>query len=930
DAKRAELAKALDDLHDALVEPEIVARLHTSVDQFEQNADRLAESIARRLEATQKRKDLMVGALAANRALREQLAPIVDDAGFNLIDGLESIASDRQRDSQPRSLAGVSARQAIDLQALADLRAEANRVIGLLTEVSLTPSANQLTPLRDQFSAGADRAREAVASLRDPEVSNRLASALEKLLDYGAEGDGIFDARRIELGLEGEGAALIASNQERQVKLAADVQRVVDAIMVKTSLDVARSRAAIINSQSLLVVIVAVSVTLAIALAWIYVGHGLLRRLAQLGDAILSLAAGNLEVAIPHEGADELGRMANAIEVFKRHAIEARELELDKERGRIADLKRREASFRLLFEGNPVPMWVFDLATLQFLSVNDAAVAHYGYSRERFLAMTLLDIMPDGDRQRLAAQAAARGAARLSEENWRHIKADGLIIDVAVYPRELAYEGRAAALAAVIDITERKQAEARVAHMAHHDPLTDLANRVLFREKLNEALARMNRRKNRVAVLCLDLDRFKDVNDTMGHSAGDELLIAVADRLRASVRTTDTPSRFGGDEFAIVQDDVADADEISALATRLLEQINRPYRLEGREVVVSASIGVSIAPDDSTDADTLLKNADIALYRAKAEGRSSFRFFDAAADTRLRERRDLEVALRNAFVRGELQLHYQPLVDLQTNEITGFEALLRWTHPRLGAIPPSQFIPLAEETGLICRLGEWVLHEACKEAATWPTDLTVAINLSPTQFADGRLVPGVINALAASRLAARRLELEITGLVFAREPDNNLATLRQLHDLGVRISLDDFGAGSSSLEILHSFPFDKVKIDRSFVNEISGNADSRAVVRAVVEVASGLRMVTTAEGVESPDQIERLRAEGCVEAQGFIFSQPMQSTKIRDFLAEHRRLFGSALESRSTFRALLVEAGLEKAAKEIVDRPFDRRRVSVR
>jgi diguanylate cyclase (GGDEF)-like protein/PAS domain S-box-containing protein len=925
-AKRAELTTALEDLSDVPIEAEVMARLQTSVDQFDQNADRLAESIARRLEATKKRKDLMVGALQANRLLREQLAPIVDDAGFNLISSLEAFRSeDYEHDARAHSQANVSARQAVDLQALADLRAEANRVIGVLTEVSLTPRANLLAPLRDQFAASAERAREAVLGLSNSEISNPLSSALEKLLDYGAEGAGVFDARRVELDLGGEGASLIAANQIRQATLATDVQRVVDTVMINTSLDVARSRAAIIDSQSLLVVIVAVSVLLAIALAWIYVGHGLLRRLARLSDAILALADGDLEVVIPHEGADELSRMANAIEVFKQHAIEARDLEMDKERGRIADLQRREASFRLLFESNPVPMWVFDIATLQFLSVNDAAVAHYGYPRDRFLAMTLFDIMPDEDRRRLTLQGRARESARLGEENWRHIKADGFVIDVAVYPRELAYEGRAAALTAIIDVTERKEAEARIAHMAHHDPLTDLANRVLFREKLNEALTRMRRRKNRVAVLCIDLDRFKDVNDTMGHSGGDELLIAVADRLRTCVRASDTASRFGGDEFAIVQDDVADTKEVAALANRLLERINRPYRLAAGEVVVSTSIGVSIAPDDSIDADTLLKNADIALYRAKADGRSNFRFFDAAADTRIRERRDLEVALRNALVRGELQLCYQPLVDLQTNEITGFEALVCWTHAKHGAIAPSQFIPLAEETGLIGKLGEWVLHEACKEAATWPTDLTVAINLSPVQFAAGKLVPIVINALASSRLAARRLELEINESVLLQENDNDLATLRQLHVLGARISLGDFGAGYSSRSNLRGVPFDKVKIDRSFVNAISENPDCRTIVRALVELASGLRMVTTAEGVESPDQLERRRAESGAQPRGSIFSQPMHSSKIRDFLAEHRRLCGSAAESRSAFRALLIEAGLEKEARETVP---GRRRVA--
>ncbi|HLW92211.1 MAG TPA: EAL domain-containing protein [Roseiarcus sp.] len=924
--KRDELSKALEDLSGAPIDADTMASLKSSVREFDQNADRLGQSIAQRIEATQGRKALVVGALAANRSLREQLAPVIDDAGFALIGGLEQVSEGRGSEADARAQSKTAVRQAVDLQALVDLRAEANRMIGVITEVSLTPRADQLPPLGDEFAASAGRARAAVINLSNQEISQRLRAALEKLLAYGDGGDGIFEARKSELSDEDEGAALVAANGKRQETLAADVQRVVDAVILNTSLDVARSRAAIINSQSLLVVIVAVSVLLAVALAWIYVGHGLLRRLVGLSDAILALADGDLDVAIPHESADELSRMANAIEVFKQHAIQARDFEVDKERGRIADLKRREASFRLLFESNPVPMWVFDLETFQFLSVNDAAIAHYGYARDRFLAMSIFDIMPPEDRERLALQARTPGRSKFSEGHWRHVKADGSAIDVLVYPQELTYEGSAAALTAVIDVTESKQAEARIAHMAHHDALTDLANRTLFRERLNQALARMVRRKNKAAVLCIDLDRFKDVNDTMGHSAGDELLVAVADRLRACVRTTDTVSRFGGDEFAIVQDDIADVSEVTVLARRLLEQVNRPYRLEGREVTVSTSIGISVAPDDSMDADILLKSADVALYRAKAGGRSNFCFFEAETDARLRERRDLQVALRNALGKGELALHYQPLVDLQTNEVTGFEALLRWTNPQYGSIPPAEFIPLAEESGLIAALGEWVLQEACREAVTWPTDLTVAINLSPVQFVGGKLVPVVINALASSGLAARRLELEITESVLLQENEHNIATLRQLHDLGARISLDDFGTGYSSLGYLRSFPFDKIKIDRSFINEIGDSAECRTIVRAIVELASGLRMVTTAEGVESVDQLERLRAEGCTEAQGYVFSQPMQSFKIREFLAEHRRLYGSPTETWSSFRKLLVEAGLERAARDFaVHAPASRR-----
>jgi diguanylate cyclase (GGDEF)-like protein/PAS domain S-box-containing protein len=924
--KRAELAVTLNRLRGARLDEQVMARLKISVDESEQNADALAAAIANKLAAAKRRQALGMGALAANRTLREQLAPIVDDAGFDLLSGLEALAEDHEHDARPHALSSVSARQAADLQALADLRAEANRVIGILTEVSLTPRIDQLPPLRDQFAASVDRSREAAAALSDSEVSNRLSGALEKLLDFGAEGEGIFDARRDELALAAEVARLVVAGQQRQAALAEDVQRVVDTVMSKTTLDVASSRAAIINSQSLLVVLIATSVLLATTLAWIYVGHGLLRRLAELGDSILALAGGDLEVAIPHEGADELSRMANAVEVFKQHAIQARELESDKERGRIADLRRREASFRLLFESNPVPMWLFDQKTLRFLSVNKAAIAHYGYASEQFLAMSVVDVIAPADRERFAKQAGDSGA--LGEQHWRQVKASGALIDVVVYSQDLEYEGVAAALAANIDVTERKLAEARVAHMAHHDPLTDLANRVLFRERLNAALSRIERTKGIVAVLCIDLDRFKEVNDTLGHPVGDALLSSVAERLKACVRSSDTVSRFGGDEFAIVQDGASDPKEVGALAARLLERINRPYRLDGRDVVVSASIGVAIAPNDALDSDALLKHADIALYRAKADGRSNFRFFEAEMDLRLQSRRDLETALRSALANNELELHYQPLVDLHTNEVTGFEALLRWNHPERGAVSPSEFIPIAEESGLIGALGEWVLHEACTEAATWPTDLTVAINLSPIQFSSGNLVAIIINALGASGLSARRLELEITESVLLHENEHNLTALRQLHDIGARISLDDFGTGYSSLSYLRSFPFDKIKIDRSFVNEIGENADCRTIVRAIAELASGLRMVTTAEGVESFDQLERVRAEGCIEAQGFIFSQPMQSSKIREFLAEHQRLYGVSVEKWSSFRNLLIEAGLEKAARDFSESPLEWRRVA--
>jgi diguanylate cyclase (GGDEF)-like protein/PAS domain S-box-containing protein len=925
--KRVELAASMKALKDAAIAPDIMTRLQASVDQFEIGADHLGFSIARRLEATKKRRALMTGALAAHRALSEELTPIADAAGADLIADLEQIADDQENAAQRQALSEGSLRQTIDLQALADMRAESNRVIGVLTEVALTPRADLLPSLGDQFAASAGRARAAALRLNDADVSSRLSAALEKLLDYGAIGEGIFDVRKNELDIDAEDSRLVSANLEGESRLGADVQVVVDTVIRDATRDVAASRAAMANSQSLLVVLIATSVMMAAALAWLYVGRGVLRRLAGLNEAILALAGGDLAVAIPHEGSDELTRMAQAIEVFKQHAIQARELEIDKERGHIAELRRKEASFRLLFESNPVPMWVFDQESFDFLSVNDAAVAHYGYAPERFLGMTVLDVVAEADRDRFLERA--RGRTRgLGEQHWSHLKSDGRQIEVVVYAQELEYEGRRAALAANIDATERKQAEARIAHLAHHDPLTDLANRVLFRDRLAGALQRMAGQRTLVAVLCIDLDRFKEVNDTMGHPVGDALLTAVAERLRGCVRACDTVSRFGGDEFAIIQDAIVDPKETMALAARLLQQINRPYRLEGRDVVVSASIGVSVAPNDSSNGDILLKNADIALYRAKADGRSNYRFFEVEMDSRIKARRDLELALRGALANDELRLNYQPLVDLHTNEVTGFEALLRWTHPQRGPISPAEFIPLAEESGLITSLGEWVLHEACAEAATWPTDLTVAINLSSVQFSSGNLLAVVINALGSSGLAARRLELEITESVLLQENDQNLSTLKQLHGLGVRISLDDFGTGYSSLSYLRSFPFDKIKIDRSFVNEISDNSDCRMIVRAIADLASGLRMVTTAEGVESLDQLERLRAEGCIEAQGFVFSQPMEGAKVRAYLAEHRRLYGASVDSRASFRSLLVEAGLEKAARNFSDLPQEARRAA--
>ena len=434
------------------------------------------------------------------------------------------------------------------------------------------------------------------------------------------------------------------------------------------------------------------------------------------------------------------------------------------------------------------------------------------------------------------------------------------------------------------DITERQRAEARIAHMARHDGLTDLPNRTLLRERLEYELKR-SKRGQCLAVLCLDLDHFKSVNDTLGHPIGDELLKVVAERLRRCTREHDTIARLGGDEFAIIMTAMDQPTDAAALARRIRDSITKPYELDGHQIVADISIGISVAPLDATEPDQLLKNADMALYGAKADGRGAYRFFEPEMDAKMQQRRELELDLRKALVNGEFELYYQPLVDLQSNEINGFEALLRWNHPMRGLISPAAFVPIAEETGLIIPLGEWVLRRACEETAHWPGDLKVAVNLSPSQLKSRNLVQVVMSALANSGMAATRLQLEITESVLMQNTFSTLATLHQLRELGVQIAMDDFGTGYSSLSYLRSFPFDKIKIDRSFVLDGITGQQGEAIIRTIAELGSTLGIQTTAEGIETAEQLELVRRAGCTEGQGYLIGRPCAGAQVHDFIA---------------------------------------------
>jgi diguanylate cyclase (GGDEF)-like protein len=550
----------------------------------------------------------------------------------------------------------------------------------------------------------------------------------------------------------------------------------------------------------------------------------------------------------------------------------------------INSLKQRSsAQLSAALEGMPQGLSMFD-AERQLIVCNTNYAAMYGLRSEHTEPGTPL--------RTILEHRVATGTSPVNVENFvEQVMASAARPTLGVAEQHL-HDGRIISVISAplstgggvtihMDVTEKRNSEKQIAFLAHHDALTGLANRLQLRDHIGRSL----QRGERFSVLCLDLDYFKGINDTLGHSVGDALLCAVAKRVRELVRADDLVSRTGGDEFAIVQpgseQPVATATE---LATRIVEALSVPFDISDHQVVVGVSVGIAIAPNDGTDADQLLKNADMALYRAKDAGRAGFHFFEPAMDAKAQARRVLELDLRKAITAGEFEVFYQPIVNLAENRISGFEALLRWNHPVRGRVQPNEFIPLAEETGLIVPIGEWVIRQACAQAMTWPSDLQVAVNASPVQFRHKGLVSAVMSALAASGLRPDRLELEITETVLMHNNEATLAILHQLRGLGVRISMDDFGTGYSSLSYLRSFPFDKIKIDQSFIRDLAAKPDSIAIIRAVAGLGHSFGMTTTAEGVETQEQLDQMRAEGCTEVQGYFYSKPLAARDIPPLL----------------------------------------------
>lgn len=670
----------------------------------------------------------------------------------------------------------------------------------------------------------------------------------------------------------------------------------------------------------------------------------------------------------------------------------------------------REGSFRLLFDNNPVSMWVFDVETFRFLAVNDAAIVQYGYEREEFLKLSVLDIRPVEDREHFGNYVKSMSTKDSGRSIRRHLRADGSVIEVLGYSHPLSYDGKEARLVAGVDVTDQRTAEAdlrrtqkfldtvienvplpiivkqvpagtidandcnvtlvnratealfgvmrddwigksvrdvcqdefgnlaaeydkralaldgplvsgdhaistrsgagklvtsqrvairndegtpeylvvlledvterrgaenRIAYMAHHDRLTDLANRSAFDERFAATIARAAEQGTHVAVMCLDLDGFKEINDLHGHSTGDQVLREVAARLSLTAAGAFV-ARFGGDEFMLITADDVDGSISGALASQLLAAIAEKIEVDGHTLHVGSSIGIAVYPKHGADTKSLLANADLALYRAKGHERGTAQYFNSEMDVQVRERRAMQEDLRQAISSGEFSLHYQPQVTMN-REITGYEALARWNSPKYGNVSPGVFIPLAEESGLIVQLGEWILGEACREAASWPEPKKIAVNISPRQFQQGDLPEVVLSTLYRTGLAPSLLELEITEGVLIDDFARAVSILQQLKALGVDIALDDFGTGYSSLSYLHSFSFDKIKIDRAFVMDLECNRHSMAIVRAVIGLGRSLSIPILAEGVETEEQLSLLGREGCDAVQGYLTGRPQSA-----------------------------------------------------
>ena len=547
----------------------------------------------------------------------------------------------------------------------------------------------------------------------------------------------------------------------------------------------------------------------------------------------------------------------------------------------ITEMREREETLSAIFEANPVPLLLYDPVSELVRAGNEAACAHFGYSARDFATMPAEQLF-EAD-EWAEARPALRRSSSGKDRFWRQCAADGSRRDSVLFTSAVRIRGRDGIVISVFDVTEQRQIEARMAYLARHDELTGLTNRAHCREQLHD-LVNENARSS-VTVALVDLDHFKVVNDTYGHQVGDVLLAEAAQRMAAELPRAATLSRIGGDEFALVFRK-SSATTVEMVSKGIIAALSEPFFVGDHRLHIGATVGAATAPFDCGDPETLMRYADLALYAAKAERRGSFRRFELAMDAAAQARSRLEADFRDAVREGALEVHYQPMINLASGDIEGYEALLRWNHPTHGAIPPDVFVPLAEDMGLIDTVGAQVLHRACRDAMGWPEALTLSVNVSPLQFRNGGLLNTVLQALSASRLPAERLELEITEAVLMDRTSRTEATIRSLRALGVGLSMDDFGTGYSSLSYLLSYPFTKIKIDRSFVLSLGAEENSRAVVRAVVGLGQSLGMTVTAEGIEDETVRDYLREVGCFQGQGYLFGKARPDAELQHGMIE--------------------------------------------
>jgi diguanylate cyclase (GGDEF)-like protein/PAS domain S-box-containing protein len=870
---------------------ELVVQLTGYAAQMRRQLDALAAIVDRRLYLKAALEQQMAGITVAQHDIAQSLAPLLDDAAFNLTMELSQDRSDGASDHVNHLVPGRGA-ELLAVEDLYEIRAESNRLTGLLTAAAIVPNEDILTPMRDSATAASEQITRASVRLSQLADSIRLRASLVALQAHMARNQTVFDLRGRELHVVAKAEAALATNRVLAEKLNAVAQQVVQDEEADARKAAAKSYAEIRLAQRLLAGIVSFSLIVAIMITWRYVGRKVVRRLSGLASVMHNLAEGNTDIVIPgREERDEIGAMAVALDVFRSHVIENRRLMAERDQQRqqaeenrraaliVAHATQETARLRQLSDSTFEGLLIHRDGTV--LDANTAFCGMTGYNLSQVRGQPLA-------RFATTWTDALDGPAYADGAQMREIMVtmgNGETLPVEVRSRDIDYAGSPARVTALRDIRERRAAEDRIRFLAHHDALTGLANRFQLNDIATREVAAARRSGKTLAVLCMDLDRFKSVNDTVGHDGGDFLLKQVADRIRETVRSTDIVARTGGDEFVVIQTELSQASDAAQLARRLIDRLSEPYDINGQPFRIGASIGIAIHPRDGDQVDVLLKHADLALYQVKSKDRGDLCFFEAEMDALLRERRVMEQELAYAIRAGEMKLAFQPIFGTQSGEVITLEALVRWDHPRRGVLPPGLFIPLAEETNLIIPLGEWVLEAACHAAMTWQLPCRVAVNVSARQFSGSDLPGQVAKVLDRTGLPANRLELEVTESLVITNTERALEALSALKHLGVRIVLDDFGTGYSSLSYLQRFPFDKIKIDKSFIDDLASNKDARAIVNGIMEMSHQLNIDVTAEGVETSSQLALLRSGLCDEIQGFLLGRPMRSEKIKDYLA---------------------------------------------